>query len=220
MSLSHGRARRWRRRVGSRRRENGRRVGWVEPRSGGIPIIFRTHLRRDGFPPACAGVNPCYDATAAFSFVPDSGISAAAFSPSCTLGTVAFTSVIGRPWVGAMVLTSSRVDQMVEPVAIDVHVGELGPEQREVRERRRHVRQVERHRLFGEQAAMAVLVIVAVGEAVAREQHALACVSKPHQVVRRSRITGSTAIKERPPRSISSPSLIHRMRWSYCGNAR
>jgi len=32
-----------------------------------------------------------------FSFVPDSGIRAAAFRPACTLGTVAFTSVIGRP---------------------------------------------------------------------------------------------------------------------------
>ena len=45
---------------------------------------------------------------AIFSLVPDSGISAAAFSPSWTLGTVSFTSVIGRPWVGAMVLTFSR----------------------------------------------------------------------------------------------------------------
>src|ERR671937_314375 len=44
----------------------------------------------------------------AFSFVPDSGTSAAALSPSLTLGTVACTSVIGRPWVGAMVLTPSR----------------------------------------------------------------------------------------------------------------
>ena len=31
-----------------------------------------------------------------------------AFSPAWTLGTVACTSVIGRPWVGAMVLTRSR----------------------------------------------------------------------------------------------------------------
>lgn len=44
----------------------------------------------------------------AFSFVPDSGTSAAALSPSLTLGTVACTSVIGRPWVGAIVLTPSR----------------------------------------------------------------------------------------------------------------
>jgi hypothetical protein len=44
----------------------------------------------------------------AFSFVPDSGTSAAASSPSLTLGTVACTSVIGRPWVGAIVLTPSR----------------------------------------------------------------------------------------------------------------
>jgi hypothetical protein len=35
--------------------------------------------------------------------VPDSGIKAAAFSPSWTFGTVAFTSVIGKPCVGAMV---------------------------------------------------------------------------------------------------------------------
>src|SRR4029077_218210 len=42
------------------------------------------------------------------SFVPDSGTSAAALSPSLTLGTVACTSVIGRPWVGAMVLTARR----------------------------------------------------------------------------------------------------------------
>ena len=68
---------------------------------------------------------------------------------------------------------------MVEPVAIGVHVGELGPEQREVREHRRHVRQVERVALFGNQAAVAVLVIVAVGEAVAREQHALAGLEAP-----------------------------------------
>ena len=33
---------------------------------------------------------------------------AAYFSPSLTLGTVSLTSVIGRPWVGAMVLTPSR----------------------------------------------------------------------------------------------------------------
>ena len=46
--------------------------------------------------------------TATFSFVPDSGISAAAFSPAWTLGTVVLTSVIGRPWVGAMVFTPSR----------------------------------------------------------------------------------------------------------------
>src|ERR1700728_1338525 len=32
-----------------------------------------------------------------FSLVPVSGIRAAAFSPACTLGTVLFTSVIGRP---------------------------------------------------------------------------------------------------------------------------
>src|SRR5262245_39813476 len=43
-----------------------------------------------------------------FSFVPDSGIRAAAFRPACTLGTVAFTSVMGKPWVGAMVLTLRR----------------------------------------------------------------------------------------------------------------
>ena len=151
--------------------------------------------------------------------MPDSGISAAAFSPCLHLGH-------GRLYVGDRqavgrrdVLDVEPLDQVVEPVAVDVHVGELGPEQRQVRERRRHVRQVERNRLLGDQTAMAVLVIVAVGEAVAREQHALA-VSKPHQVVRRSRITGSTAIRLRPPRSISSPSFIQRMRCSYCGNAR
>jgi hypothetical protein len=54
-------------------------------------------------------LNPGYEAaTAAFSFVPDSGIGAAAFSRACTFGTVTFTSVIGRPWVGARVLTPSR----------------------------------------------------------------------------------------------------------------
>ena len=68
---------------------------------------------------------------------------------------------------------------MIEPVAIDVHVGEFGPEQRQVGEGRRHVGQIERHRFLGDEAAMAVLVIVAVGKAVAGEQHALLGVKAP-----------------------------------------
>ena len=68
---------------------------------------------------------------------------------------------------------------MIQPVAIDVHVGEFGPEQREVGERRRHVWQIERHRFLGDKAAMAVLVIVAVGKAVAGKQHALLGVKTP-----------------------------------------
>ena len=50
---------------------------------------------------------PAY-AAATFSLVPVSGISAAALRPACTFGTVAVTSVIGRPWVGPMTLTPSR----------------------------------------------------------------------------------------------------------------
>src|SRR5262245_53509361 len=76
-------------------------------------------------------------------------------------------------------LDPESFDQVVEPIAIDVHVGKLGPEQREVREHRRHIRQVKRGCLFGNQAAVAVLVIVAVGEAVAREQHTLARLKTP-----------------------------------------
>src|SRR5262245_2060208 len=57
---------------------------------------------------ASSGIAAAAPVSGAFSLVPDSGISAAAFSPCCTLGTVAATSVIGRPWVGAMVLTPSR----------------------------------------------------------------------------------------------------------------
>jgi len=68
---------------------------------------------------------------------------------------------------------------MIEPIAVNVHVGELGPEQRQVGERRRHVRQVERDRLLRNETAVAVLVIMAVGEAVAREQHALLRVETP-----------------------------------------
>jgi len=70
-------------------------------------------------------------------------------------------------------------DQLIEPIAIGVHVGELGPEQGKVREHRRDVRQVERGRLLGKEPAVAVLVIVAVGKAVAGEQHALARVEAP-----------------------------------------
>src|SRR5947199_3703025 len=51
---------------------------------------------------------PGYEAAAIFSLVPDSGTSAAAFRPSWTLGTVAFTSVIGSPCVGPIVFTPSR----------------------------------------------------------------------------------------------------------------
>src|SRR5947199_10800165 len=51
---------------------------------------------------------PGYEAATIFSLVPDSGTSAAAFRPSWTLGTVALTSVIGRPCVGAIVFTPSR----------------------------------------------------------------------------------------------------------------
>src|SRR5262249_22772626 len=58
--------------------------------------------------PQAAGVAASTPISNTFSFVPDSGISAAAFSPSWTLGTVTLTSVIGNPWVGAMVLTPSR----------------------------------------------------------------------------------------------------------------
>src|SRR5215211_6845784 len=47
-------------------------------------------------------------ASGTFSLVPASGTWAPYFSPSFTLGTVSLTSVIGRPWVGAMVLTPSR----------------------------------------------------------------------------------------------------------------
>src|SRR5262249_54205538 len=57
-------------------------------------------------------LDPGYDATCAtgatFSFVTDSGIWAPYLSPSFTFGTVSRTSVIGRPWVGAMVFTPSR----------------------------------------------------------------------------------------------------------------
>jgi hypothetical protein len=59
-----------------------------------------------------ATLRHCYDAAATtaatFSFVPDSGTPAAYLSPSFTLGTVRFTSVIGSPCVGAMVLTPKR----------------------------------------------------------------------------------------------------------------
>src|SRR2546423_7071835 len=68
---------------------------------------------------------------------------------------------------------------MVEPTAVNIHVRELGPEQSEVRECRRYVRQIERDRLLRDETAVAVLVIVAVGEAVAREQHPLARIKTP-----------------------------------------
>ena len=71
--------------------------------SGEMSSIARAARAR----PSNAGYEAA-PATATFSLVPVSGISAAAFSPACTLGTVVFTSVIGRPWVGAMILTSSR----------------------------------------------------------------------------------------------------------------
>jgi hypothetical protein len=60
------------------------------------------------FAAQAAGVTAQEPVSGTFSLIPDSGIRAAAFSPSCTLGTVTFTSVMGRPWVGAMVLTWSR----------------------------------------------------------------------------------------------------------------
>src|SRR5262249_60917828 len=70
-------------------------------------------------------------------------------------------------------------DKMVEPLAIGVHVGKLAPEQREISEHRRHVRQIERDRLLGEQTAVAVEVIVAVSKAVAGKQHPLARIEAP-----------------------------------------
>src|SRR5215472_2078299 len=70
-------------------------------------------------------------------------------------------------------------DQMVEPLAIGVHVGELGPEQREIREHRRHVRQIQRDRLLGKQTAVAVEMIVAVSKPVAGKQHPLARFEAP-----------------------------------------
>jgi hypothetical protein len=72
-----------------------------------------------------------------------------------------------------------RLDQAVEPLAVVPHVRPLCPPQRQVGEHRGGILQIERDRLLGDQAAVAVLVIVAVGKAVAGEEHAVARFQAP-----------------------------------------
>ena len=55
------------------------------------PVVVEKN--RLWFAAQAAGVTELVPVSQSFSFVPDSGISAAAFRPAWTLGTVTFTSV-------------------------------------------------------------------------------------------------------------------------------
>src|SRR5207248_906014 len=75
-----------------------------------VARIERSEIR-GCFVPHFAALNAGYGYAAVsgtFSLVPDSGTCAPYLRPSFTLGTVSATSVMGRPWVGAMVFTPSR----------------------------------------------------------------------------------------------------------------
>ena len=88
-------------------------------------------------------------------------------------------SAIGSPWVGAMIRTSSSSSSSCSRAMYGSRSSESRPVQGELGEERRHLRQVQRRRLLGGLPAVAVLVVVAVREPVAREQHAAALVEQP-----------------------------------------